>query len=339
MPAHLTAEQTVSLRPDETTALWQAARELARSADLPALDADGLTRLACGLVPALPPHLLRALHAHRSGAGLDALLVTGLLPPDQEWGNTPPGSAAPLTGPDQAAALCLLGVALQLGEPFTFRTFYEGRLVQHVVPVPSMEHTQTSESSDGMLDWHVEDGFSPDRCDHVGLLCLRGEPVAYTRFTSARDLDLPDDVREVLSRPAFLMAPDTAHVLEDRRPVPTPVLWGPREAPQICYDAHYLSPPPDGGETADRALRLLAAELDARQVEHTLAPGELLLLDNRRTVHGRTPFTARGDGTDRWLLRTMICSSLPRYRECGARVRPPLEVPAAASATPGKGAP
>ncbi|WP_051717757.1 TauD/TfdA family dioxygenase [Streptomyces megasporus] len=322
MSARLSAEQTIRLTPEETKALWEAASDLTRSEDVAELDADGVTELACALTPAFPTRLLRALHRHRRGAGHDALLVSDLLPTDQEWGPGPRGSAEPLTGPAQAAALCLLGVSLQLGEPFTFSTFYSGRLVQHVVPVPSMEHTQTSESSSGMLDWHVEDGFSPDRCDHFGLLCLRGEAAAHTRFVSARDLELPDEVREVLSRPVFLMEPDTAHEMADRSPAATAVLWGPAEAPEICYDAHYLGPAgrPDGEEA--RALRRLAAELDAKRVEHALAPGELLLLDNRRTVHARTPFQARNDGTDRWLLRTMICSSLPRFREHGVRVWP-----------------
>ncbi|GIG86266.1 TauD/TfdA family dioxygenase [Plantactinospora endophytica] len=340
MPAQLTAEQTIRLTPDETKALWEAATDLTRSEDVAALDADGITELACGLTAAVPPRLLRALHRHRSGAGLDALLVAGLLPADQEWGPTPRGSAEPLTGPAQAAALCLLNAALQLGEPFTFSTFYSGRLVQHVVPVPTMEHTQTSESSSGMLDWHVEDGFSPDRCDHFALLCVRGETAAHTRFTSARDLELPDEVREVLRRPTFLMAPDTAHEMSDRRPVATAVLWGPPEAPEICYDAHYLTPAEQQGGHEAEALRLLGRELDVKRVEHALAPGELLLLDNRRTVHARTPFSARGDGTDRWLLRTMICSSLPRFRDHRTRIwSSPHGVPASNGRYAASGAP
>jgi hypothetical protein len=34
-----------------------------------------------------------------------------------------------------------------------------------------------------------------------------------------------------------------------------------------------------------------------------LEPGDMLLIENRRTVHGRDPFEPRFDGTDRWLLR------------------------------------
>jgi hypothetical protein len=41
-------------------------------------------------------------------------------------------------------------------------------------------------------------------------------------------------------------------------------------------------------------------------VTAALRPGQLLLIDNDVAVHGRAPFTARYDGTDRWLKRVNI---------------------------------
>jgi L-asparagine oxygenase len=41
-----------------------------------------------------------------------------------------------------------------------------------------------------------------------------------------------------------------------------------------------------------------------------LEPGDLLVVDNAVAVHGRSPFTPRFDGTDRWLQRTMVVSDL-----------------------------
>jgi hypothetical protein len=49
-----------------------------------------------------------------------------------------------------------------------------------VTPAPGREDAQTSEGSDTVLAWHVEDAFTEDRCDLFGLLCLRGEPAAAT---------------------------------------------------------------------------------------------------------------------------------------------------------------
>jgi L-asparagine oxygenase len=45
-----------------------------------------------------------------------------------------------------------------------------------------------------------------------------------------------------------------------------------------------------------------------------LEAGDLLLIDNHDTFHGRTSFRCHGDGTDRWLLRTFITRDLSRSR-------------------------
>jgi L-asparagine oxygenase len=323
MAATLSGRHVAALAPGETARLWQAAHDLAGSADVAALSPDDLVNVATALAPALPGEVLRRLHRFRSGGDDgDALLIRGLLPPGVDWGRNPGGSGEPLHGEHpQAAALSLLVIAAQLGEPFTFTTFYSGRLVQHVVPVPGMEHTQTSESSDGTLDWHVEDGWSASRCDYFALLCLRGDRGAKTMFAAARDVVLPASQRKLLAdQSRFVMWPDSAHALDERSGTPTAVVCGPEHDPQICFDAHYLGPADPADTEAAAALTALSEELDAKRIEHTLEPGELLLIDNRRTAHARSPFQPGNDGNDRWLLRTMICSSLPRFRSYGARI-------------------
>jgi alpha-ketoglutarate-dependent taurine dioxygenase len=41
-----------------------------------------------------------------------------------------------------------------------------------------------------------------------------------------------------------------------------------------------------------------------------LGSGDLLIIDNLQAVHGRRPFKARYDGSDRWLRRINITSNL-----------------------------
>jgi L-asparagine oxygenase len=41
-----------------------------------------------------------------------------------------------------------------------------------------------------------------------------------------------------------------------------------------------------------------------------LNTGDLLCIDNRRTVHGRSSFVARYDGFDRWLQRSFVVRDL-----------------------------
>lgn len=309
--------------PGDARSAWAAMESLARGTSLAALDPDDMAEVAGTGVRKLPPAVLGAVYEYRCAARHgDALLLRGLLPGDVRLDPTPGQSATPLermSDAAQAAGLYLLAVARLLGEPFNFKSFYHGQLVQQVMPIPGKAHTQTGESSADMLDWHVEDGFRPDRCDYFGLLCLRGDPAAVTRFAMARDVKLPSDVMAVLRAERFQMLPDSAHALEDRKPTPTAVLSGPPAALEICYDAHYLSARA-GDEQAAQALDRLRSALDSVRRGHAMTGGDLLILDNLRTVHARTPFSPRYDGTDRWLMRTMICASIPAFRRRGERI-------------------
>lgn len=52
------------------------------------------------------------------------------------------------------------------------------------------------------------------------------------------------------------------------------------------------------------------AELQRVQQDVAVGPGSLLIVDNYRAVHGRRPFTARYDGTDRWLKKLTVSRNL-----------------------------
>lgn len=321
MSASPRAPWTVCAPREQALRAWRSVECRVRGVDLSALDPDELVDIASVTAAGLPDEVLRAAHRYRCGTGPgDVLLLRGLVPPDVDFGPTPgQGDMAPEGGPAQCAALYLLAVMSLVGEPFNFRTFYRGLLVQQVVPTPGKAYTQTGESSAGMLDWHVEDGFSLERCDHFGLLCVRGAAGAETLYACARDIALPEEVLAVLREPRFLMLPDTAHTLAERRATPMAVVHGRGDGREICFDAHYLSAV-DGDDAAADALARLRGALDGARLGHELIRGDLLILDNRRVVHARSSFRARYDGTDRWLMRTMVCACLPRYRRRGQRI-------------------
>jgi L-asparagine oxygenase len=96
------------------------------------------------------------------------------------------------------------------------------------------------------------------------------------------------------------------------------VIAGSSADPEVCYDAIYMQPHDEHDRAAATALRQLKQALTASSAGHELQTGDLLIVDNRRVVHARTPFKPRFDGTDRWLMRTMICSSLPVHRRRGS---------------------
>jgi L-asparagine oxygenase len=86
----------------------------------------------------------------------------------------------------------------------------------------------------------------------------------------------------------------------------------------MVYDADLTT-----GEDADaqRALDLLTSAAAAHHTTVVLRPGDLLVIDNHAAVHGRTAFTPRFDGTDRWLQRTFVVDDLaPSAAERTGRV-------------------
>ena len=64
---------------------------------------------------------------------------------------------------------------------------------------------------------------------------------------------------------------------------------------------------------ATAALAALGAAVSRRHASLTLRPGDLLIIDNARAVHGRSPYTPRFDGYDRWLQRTFVLEHLPGH--------------------------
>jgi L-asparagine oxygenase len=310
------------MQPAEAEELWAAIGELIDT-ELATLSPDEMVDLGLALPPLLPRDIhRRILEFRRRAPDGDVLLLRGLIPAGVEIDPSVSSSSDLPKGPvAQRAALLLVGVTAMFGEPFNYESLWGGRLVQNMIPVRGREYQQTSQSSSGTLDWHVEDGFREDRCDYAGLICLRGDPAAVSMYAQARDLRLSPELEATLRETRFQLRPDTAHVLTDEVALrQVAVLTGPKSEPEICYDTHHITPI-DGTDTeAADALRNLHENLDKVCMSHVMETGDMLIFDNRRVVHARGPFTARFDGTDRWLMRTMICGSAVRYRRWGRRI-------------------
>ncbi|WP_167474267.1 TauD/TfdA family dioxygenase [Nocardia arthritidis] len=309
--------EVVKLRRQEAARVWTAALRAACAHR----GSQDSVEVASGLIAYLPSSVIGALHRFRTvGTAHNVLLVRNLCASAAGLPATPatrtPSVSTPVV---DAAALLLLAVSWSLGEPFTFRSLIDGRLVEHIVPVAGHEDDQNGGGSTAALQWHVEDGFTDDRCDYFGLLCLRGHPGAATVLASARNLDLPDEITAVLRQPRFIMVPSAEHDLPHPVDlVAAPILTGPEDDPEICFDAIYQRPADPDDRQAAAAMIALTAALDRAAIGHHARPGDLLLVDNRRTVHGRTVFQPRYDGTDRWLLRTYTCASVRAHRRRGA---------------------
>lgn len=293
-------------RPDVVDAgAWSLPATVGRPGDDPA---ELVLRAGVG-ARGLPLHVDEALvrftsEPGRPGALLLRSVPIGPLPP------TPPAPDAPVAK-DLSTELALLTVARRLGEPVGYRPEHGGRIVQNLVPVAAAAASQTSTSSSSDLMFHTETAFHPFRPRYLLLLCLRGDPAATTTLASVHDLiDLLDDETvRVMSQPRFRTAVDASFLRGRRNELgpPRPLLAGTRDEPTFVYDADLtVGTDPAACAVLDRVHR----SIEEVTTGVVLDAGDLLVVDNNIAVHGRSPFAARFDGTDRWLQRSFVVSDL-----------------------------
>ncbi|MBP2401264.1 TauD/TfdA family dioxygenase [Streptomyces syringium] len=250
----------------------------------------------------------------------DGLFVLrGLSVDDTGIGPTPAGWA---TAGDSGAVhdIVMLLLATVMGDPIAWPGQQNGRFVHNIVPAPGHEREQTGASSDVLLSPHTEDAFHPGRAHLLMLGCMRNHDHIATTAASIRKVRLDDADVDALTRPALPILPDDAYAEArgfEGLPPDAPTLWRSADGLTLRFDPAY-TPLERATPEYRAAYRRLEAELARVSVALSLTPGEVLVVDNDLVVHGRVPFTARYDGTDRWLKRASV-------RVPGRATRPPAE--------------
>lgn len=269
--------------------------------------ADTLVLSAC--INALPIRLIAELLRFRQMrfSREAALLIRGL-PVCGPLGSTPSDpSQPPQTRAAKLNILLTQAVCSVLGERFAFRSQHGGRLVQQLVPTKADAHQQVGTGSQVFLEWHVEDAFTDLRPDLILLHCLRGDPSATTCVSSIEDLAVPGSIATHLLASAFRVRPDDAHSgLTDEQITTVSVLELLDSRYLLRFDPLYMTA---DDIAAREALQWLADMLPSVGRAVVLEPGDVLLIDNKRCVHARSPFGPRYDGTDRWLLRCILSTN------------------------------
>jgi L-asparagine oxygenase len=293
---------------DTSAQEWDALLQVAADHGVRAPADDAMAARAADARSLLPPSALAALGSLRAGDGPRSVVLRGL-PVPADLGPSPQvadGRARSGGGSE----LLLLAAAAVLGEPIGYLPEQGGALVQHLAPTQAELRRQTSNSSAVRLELHTETAFHPHHPTFLLLSCLRDDPEAATLISAVDDVvdHLPAATVEVLGQARFRCGVDESF----GSPVgvlgpPVPVLTRPEGRWCLRYDADLMVGTDD--EAAD-ALEALREEVLRHQRAVTLRAGELLAIDNRRCVHGRSAYAARFDGTDRWLLRSMVIEDL-----------------------------
>lgn len=290
------------------------------------------------LAHALPLRLRKAVRHFRLFEPADAILVVSGYPVDQEKVGPTPGHWKPPHHENDTLEYELLLVLLGslLGEPIGWSTQQDGRIVHDILPIKEHSKEQLGSGSEESLTWHVEDAFHPYRGDYLGMLCLRNPDGVPTTFATLSRVELTPEQVEVLSGPHFTIRPDESHLPKNRGssvggneellersyraiermwndPERISVLFGDPKAPYLRLDPYFMDPVQD--PVAQSALDVLTQQIDGRLEDRVLEAGDFCFIDNFQAVHGRRSFTARYDGTDRWLKRINVVRDLRKSRE------------------------
>lgn len=219
----------------------------------------------------------------------------------------------------------LIKIAELYGHPIAYAQEQNGELIQNIIPLKNTANKQISTSSMVDLDLHTEAAFHPYKPDYVLLFCLRGDPTAVTTYADVNRIIgyLDEDVLEILQQPVFKTSVDLSFRLNGEPdaemilPILTKHQINLKETQTGTYPMTYWT------MVYDKAL-MVGTNIDARNSlitfqkavensirEVTLRTGDLLVIANNSTVHGRRLFQPRYNGTDRWVRRVMVRVNLP----------------------------
>jgi Fe(II)/alpha-ketoglutarate-dependent arginine beta-hydroxylase len=285
----------------------------------------------------MPERLRTVLNEFRlTGEPSGGLVLSGLPVTEDALGSTPSSYDDGAGGPEVTTATAvLLLVGSLLGDPFSYFSQQKGKLVLDVFPIAGHEDEQLGSSSSALLEWHNEDAFHPDRADWIMLLCLRNPDRVPTMFAPATGLEIKDEDYKTLFEERFVILPDESHTAQfnsgttgvdassrqveaferirrmNSQPRRMAIFSGDPERPYVRIDPAFMQRELDD-DRAEQALDAAIEAFEDRMQDIALDSGELLVIDNRLAVHGRRPFKARYDGTDRWLRRINLTADLRR---------------------------
>ena len=187
-----------------------------------------------------------------------------------------------------------------------------GEVVQPAVPKGEGVTSRAKARSSGPLRWHT------DRCDVVGLLCVR----AARRGGTSRVVSVPAVSNAILARRPDLHALLCSDYYRSRQGEEAggeascyamPIFaardgkFTTQYSRTFVEAAQKIASIPRLTTAQDEALDLLAEVCDEHAYEMELGAGDIQLLNNHVVYHGRTAYEdAEGPGRDRLLLRLWL---------------------------------
>lgn len=208
-----------------------------------------------------------------------------------------------------------------LGEMISYEAEGDGQIFQDIIPVPNMGINQTSYSSDVELEIHTEQAFSKIRPDILSLACLKGDKNALTYVLPLNKIleNISEEEYELLLKPLWKTGVDVSFkkngylFLEGDIRGPFPIINdsnnnnnSKEKTLVLIFDQDLMK---GTTEESNHIIEKIVDIYYKNRIPHNLQPGEILLIDNRRSLHGRSPFIPKYDGNDRFLIRCFAISN------------------------------
>ena len=195
-----------------------------------------------------------------------------------------------------------------IGEMLSYEAEGYGRLFQDVVPVKQLEREQTSVGSNTELEIHTEQAFSKLRPDILSLACIRGDIEALTYILPVKMIlhDLTEEEKKMLRLHLWKTGVDLSFKLNNNDFIegdirgPLPIISGDPDDPKLVFDQDLMF---GVNDEANNLLKKIIEIYYKKRIQHNLQSGQIILIDNTRAVHGRSPFYPKYDGNDRFLIR------------------------------------
>jgi len=228
--------------------------------------------------------------------------------PLDEFGNTPETNHLYVGEQTLLAKIQSLFLSF-IGHIIAYEAEGEGHLVQDIVPVKNMENNQSSVGSTIELEVHTEQAFSRLKPDILSLGCLRGDLNAFTYILPVGRIveQLDSEEIELLFQPLWKTKVDLSFKLNGHEFIdgdvrgPLSILNGSCFDPTLVFDQDLMF---GTNEFAEYMITKIVDIYYNHRIKYNLQPGEIILVDNNRAIHGRSPFFPKYDGNDRFLVRS-----------------------------------
>lgn len=206
-----------------------------------------------------------------------------------------------------------------LGEMISYEGEGYGRLFQDMVPKQSLSKTQTSLSSNVELEIHTEQAFSDLRPEILTLGCLRGDENAITYILPVNIIlnQMDESKINLLRKPLWKIGVDLSFKINCDKFIngelrgPIPIIYGSEKDPLLVFDQDLMI---GINEEAEKLKNEIIQIYYKYRYSHVLKPGEIIFIDNKRAVHGRSIFNPKFDGTDRFIIRSFVLFNIENYK-------------------------